>query len=151
MKTILASRVCSAVFGGLLAAAAWSRGFAAARCKAFVADGAAMNWTLHARFFSHYVPILDFIHALQYVFAAALAGRTFAEGWPVYCRWIQAVWSGNVPRVLVELEQRQAEIGPPPPNAAATDPRQIVATTRGYLNRHQSRMDYARTAGSACR
>jgi hypothetical protein len=144
VKTILASRVCSAVFGGLLAAAAWSRGFAAARCKGFVADGAAMNWTLHARFFSHYVPILDFIHALQYVFAAALTGRPFAEGWPVYCRWIQAVWSGDVPRVLAELEQRQAEIGLPPRDAAAADPRQIVATTRGYLDRHQTRMDYAR-------
>jgi hypothetical protein len=143
VKTILASRVCSAVFGGLLAAAAWSRGFAAARCKGFVADGAAMNWTLHARFFSHYVPILDFIHALQYVFAAALTGRTFAEGWPVYCRWIQAVWSGDVPQVLTELQQRQAEIGLPPHDAAAADPRQIVATTLGYLDRHQTRMDYA--------
>ena len=29
-------------------------------------------------------PILDFIHALSYVFAATTAGRPFKEGWACY-------------------------------------------------------------------
>jgi hypothetical protein len=144
VKTIVASRLCSAAFGAVLVAAAWARGFAAAPRKAFVADGASMNWTMHARYFSHYVPILDFIHALQYVFAAALAGRAFAAGWLIYGRWIQAVWSGHVAQVIAELQQRQAELGLPPKEASSTDPRRIVATALGYLRTHQSRMDYAR-------
>ena len=44
-------------------------------------DGSANNWKLQRRFFGSFVPILDFIHALSYVFAAALAGRRFAAGW----------------------------------------------------------------------
>lgn len=144
VRTILASRACSAVFGAMLLAAAWARGFAAAQRKAFVADGAAMNWTMWAQYFSHYVPILDFIHALQYVFAAAMAGRSFAAGWEVYCRWIQGVWNGRVSEVIAQLRQRQEELGLPPEDASATDPRKIVAVTLGYLETHQSRMDYAR-------
>lgn len=144
VRTILASRMCSAVFGAMLVAAAWARGFAAATRKAFVADGAAMNWTLWARYFSHYVPILDFIHALQYVFAAAMAGRSFATGWDVYRRWIQWVWEGRVAEVIAALRQRQEELGLAPKDAPATDPRTVVAVTLGYLQTHQSRMDYAR-------
>ena len=144
VKSIVASRAHSHAFGAILAAAAWARGFAAASRKAFLGDGAAMNWTLWAKFFSHYVPILDFIHALQYVFAAAMAGRAFNEGWQVYCRWIQAVWSGHVTEVIAELRVRQAEIGLPGVGISTTDPRQVVATTLGYLETHQSRMDYAR-------
>jgi hypothetical protein len=143
VKSIVASRACSAVFGAILAAAAWCRGFAGAPRKAFVADGAAMNWTMQARYFSHYTPILDFIHALQYVYSAANAGRDFDEGWAVYCRWIQAIWAGRVDEVLSELRARQEEIGLPPPKASATDPRQIVATTVGYLETHRKRMSYA--------
>jgi hypothetical protein len=144
VKSILASRAHSHAFGAILAAAAWARGFAAAPRKAFLGDGAAMNWTLWAKYFSHYVPILDFIHALQYVFAAAMAGRPFNEGWQVYCRWIQAVWSGHVTEVIAELRARQAELGLPGVGLPTTDPRQVVATTLGYLETHQSRMDYAR-------
>ena len=144
VKSIVASRSSSVVFGAILAAAAWWRGFAGARRKAFLADGAAMNWTLWARFFSHYVPILDFIHALQYVFAAAIAGRAFSEGWAVYCRWIEAVWSGGVGEVIAELLRRQAELGLAPPDAPATDPRCVVAAALRYLQTHRSRMDYAR-------
>jgi hypothetical protein len=144
VKTVVASRLCSAAFGAVLVAAAWARGFAAAKRKGFVADGASMNWTLHAAYFSHYVPILDFIHALQYVFAAAMAGRLFAEGWLTYCRWIQAVWSGQVAQVIRELQERQAQLGAPPKDALTTDPRRVVATALGYLKTHERRMDYPR-------
>jgi hypothetical protein len=144
VKTLIASRACSAVFGGILAAAAWARGFAVAPRKAFVADGAAMNWTLWERFFSSYVPILDFIHALQYVFAAAHAGRAVSQGWEIYGRWIQAIWSGQVEQVIAELAARQNELGLAPKDASATDPRVVVATTLRYLQSHRARMDYPR-------
>lgn len=144
VRSIVSSRLCSAAFGPILAAAAWARGFAAAQRKAFVADGAAMNWTLWQRHFSHYTPILDFIHALQYVFAAAMAGQPFAVGWSIYCRWIQQVWSGEVAEMIAELQQRHEQLGHPPSNAVASDPRQVVATTLGYLQSHQTRMHYAR-------
>lgn len=46
------------------------------------------NWKRQRRFFGSFVAILDFIHALSYVFAAAMAGRRFAAGWACNQQWI---------------------------------------------------------------
>lgn len=143
-RDVVASLVDSATFGKLLAARAWKLGFAGALLKAFVADGQASNWTIWERHFKHlqFVPILDFIHALTYVYSAALAGRSTTEGWPIYVRWITWVWQGQVSRTINELEERALELGPTPPDASETDPREIVAGTLTYLRNQQSRMNY---------
>lgn len=143
-RAVVASLADSETFGKQLAASAWALGFAAAVLKAFVADGQAANWGIWKREFKHlgFVPILDFIHALTYVFAAALAGRARGEGGPVYLRWITWVWQGEVTRVIAELASRAVELGAPPADAAETDPRQIVAETLTYLINQQSRMNY---------
>jgi hypothetical protein len=47
-RSVVATRRGVEEFGPLLAAAAWNRGFAAARAKAFVADGAEANWGVGA-------------------------------------------------------------------------------------------------------
>lgn len=143
-RDVVASLVDSATFGKLLAAYTWMLGFAGALLKAFVADGQASNWTIWERHFKHleFVPILDFIHALTYVYSAALAGRSTAEGWPIYVRWITWVWQGQVSRVIGELAERAAELGLPPADASETDPREIVTGTLTYLCNQQSRMNY---------
>ena len=107
-----------------------------------MADGAETNWTIQKRWFSDFVAILDFIHALSYVFAAALAGRGFAAGWEVYVRWIARVWQGQVAKVIQELEQRQAELGMPPGEESESSPKQVVADALGYLRNNQHRMRY---------
>ena len=134
----------SAAFGHQLAALAGMLGFAAARLKAFVADGLPWNWTIWERHFKHlrFVPILDFVHALTHVFAAATAGRDRDAGWPAYARWIRWIWQGDVLLVIAELAQRQRELGSPPPEASDTDPRKIVCDTLTYLQNQQSRMNY---------
>lgn len=142
-KTVVATRENIHAFGRQLAAAAWRRGFAGAARKAFVCDGLGANWTVWRKHFSHYTPILDFVHALMYVYAAAMAGRAFAEGWDIYCRWAQAVWSGRVEAVLVELQQRQAELGSPKDDDPEHSPRGLVGDALRYLTNQQSRMRYA--------
>ena len=84
VKTVVATQEDLHVFGRQLAAAAWQRGFAGAARRTFLGDGLAANWTVWRKHFSHYTPILDFVHAVMYVYAAAMAGRTFAEGWDIY-------------------------------------------------------------------
>ncbi|MFA6445582.1 MAG: hypothetical protein WCV99_24870 [Sterolibacterium sp.] len=66
---------------------AYQRGFPGAARKAFVADGSDANWGVWRRHFSDYVPILDFIHAPTYVYAAAMAGHALKEGWRAYRAW----------------------------------------------------------------
>jgi hypothetical protein len=142
-KRYVGSRVRWPAFGPLLATAAWEWGFFAADRKAFIGDGSENNWTIWRLHFSSFTPILDFIHALSYVFAAAMAGRKFTEGWPIYEQWIRWVWSGQLAQVIAALAQRQLELGTPLEGDGETSPRQIVAQALTYLQNHQSQMQYA--------
>ena len=94
------------------------------------------------RHFSDYEPIVDFIHALTYAYAAAMTGRASKEGWQAYRQWAQWLWGGQVDRVIVALEFRQRELGEPSPETAKTAPAAVVATSLGYLRNRQSRMRY---------
>ena len=60
--------------------AAWERNFFGAARRAFLGDGLPVNWTIQRRHFAPFTPILDFVHALSYVFAAAFAGRPQSRG-----------------------------------------------------------------------
>jgi hypothetical protein len=141
-RSVVASRHSVETFGELLASEAHHRNFQGAARKAFVADGSEANWGVWRRHFSHYVPILDFIHALTYVYAAAMAGRVQKEGWQAYRTWAQWIWSGQVGRVIAALELRQHELGEPSKETPKTAPSAIVAASLGYLRNQQSRMDY---------
>ena len=142
VKSMVGSRVEARRFGQILVAAAFARGFFGARRKAFVGDGAETNWAVQQQWFNDFVAILDFIHALSYVFSAAMAGRTFRQGWTVYVRWISLVWQGRVVEVIKELEQRQQELGLPQAGEPETGPRQVVADSLRYLRNNQDRMRY---------
>jgi len=142
VRSVIATRADVHEFGRHLAAAAWQRGFAAALRKAFVGDGQEANWTVWGRYFSHYTPILDFIHAICYVFAAAMAGRPPREAWPIYCQWAQWVWSGQVQHVIDALRLRQEEIGIPDKDESEESPRSKVADGLRYLENQKSRMQY---------
>jgi hypothetical protein len=141
-RKVLASRLRWPTFAPLLAAAAWAWGFQGAARKAFVGDGSANHWKLQRRFFGSFVPILDFIHGLSYVYAAATAGQSRAAGWACYRQWIAWVWQGQVTQVLTALEERQAELGLPEPDEAETSPRHVVARTLTYLRNQQDKMHY---------
>jgi hypothetical protein len=142
-KRFVGSRVRWPDFGPILATMAWTWGFFGATRKAFLGDGSENNWTIWRNHFSSFVPILDFIHALSYVFAAALAGRTFTEGWSIYEKWIRWVWQGEVAQVIAALAQRQLELGAPQEEDEDKSPRQVVAQALTYLQNHQSQMKYA--------
>ena len=142
VRSVVATRKDVHAFGKQLAAAAWQRGFADTPRKAFVGDGQDANWTVWRRHFSHYTPILDFIHAICYVFAAAMAGRPLREGWPIYCRWAQWAWSGEVPRVIEAVRVRQQELGWPEKDESEESPRSKVADALRYLENQKSRMHY---------
>lgn len=144
-REVLASRKLSAPkFGLLMAAYAWSMGFFQALRKGFVGDGSAANWDIWETHFKPYgfVAILDFIHALTYVYNAAMAGRAARDGWATYLKWITWVWQGRVQEVIAELQVRQQELGPPLPEYSETDPRKVVGKSLTYLQNQCTRMNY---------
>ncbi len=140
-RDVVASRHDSRACGRQLAARAWMLGLFAAPRKAFVGDGSGWIWTEWERYFKAYwfVPILDSIHALTHIYAAAMAGRNNQEGWQIYRRWITWTWHGEVAQVIAELATRQQELGLP--TAADTSPRRLVSETLTYLQNQQSRMN----------
>lgn len=141
-RDVVATRRDANAFGPMLAAMAWTLGFAAAPRKAFLADGSETNWSVWSRCFSHYTPILDFVHALCYVYHAAMVGLPEAEAWPTYCQWAQWVWSGEVNKVIEALTRRLTELGGPPQKEDTTSPQAKVAEALRYLSNQQSRMKY---------
>lgn len=142
LRSVLASTRSIHEFGKLVVAAAHGRGFHAAKKRAFVCDGMACNWTIHAKYFSSYTAIVDFVHALCYVYHAALAGRDAREAWRDYQQWAQWLWSGQTEPLISAISERQQVIGQPQPNEPETSPRQLVASALTYLRNQKSRMKY---------
>lgn len=143
VRTVLASMACSKEFGRQMAREARRRRFAEARAKAFLGDGLPWNWSIWQSHFADYTPILDFIHVLSHLFAAAEAVHEEAQdAWDQYLVWMTGCWRGEIAQVLEELEVRRSALGPPPDDAPGNDPRKIVATTVNYLTNNRERMNY---------
>lgn len=143
LRSVVATKQKVGRFGELLAAAAWERGFYGSPRRAFLGDGSNANWGVWERHFSSFTPIVDFIHALTYVYQGAMAGRPFADGWPDYAAWIAALWQGDVAAVIAGLAARQAILGEPEKSEGETSPRTKLAEALGYLRNQRERMKYA--------
>jgi hypothetical protein len=146
VRTCVASLSDSRSFGPLVAAEAQGRDFYAAKRRAFVADGQAYNWTIHRGYFPGFVPIVDLLHVVCYLFGAAQAVSAAGGRWLLYVAWLRACWQGRVAEVIADLAGAQERLGCPPPGEAAeaTDPRRVVAEALTYLRNNASRMDYPR-------
>lgn len=142
-RTCLSSLSNSHTFGRMMAAEADSRGFYRAAKQAFVSDGLPYNWTIQQTHFPGFTPILDFVHAVEHIYAAArCVGNDQAEIWRLHLQWTDACWKGGVREVISQLLAEQQRIGESPPDADENDPRKIIAATIGYFQNNASRMDY---------
>ena len=146
VRTCVSSMCSSDEFGPKVAAEARRRGFFEAARQAFLGDGLAWNWTLQARWFSDFEPILDFVHPTTYVYEASrVVAGSEAEAWSLCVRWLQACWQGQVSLVIGELRAWQTlHPSPPEEKLPDTDGRTIVSRASTYLNNNASRMDYPR-------
>jgi len=142
-RTCLSSLTTSDKFGRMMAAEADSRGFYHAAKQAFVSDGLPYNWTIQQKHFRSFTPILDFVHAVEHVYAAARCVRNGqAELWRLHLQWTEACWQGGVREVISQLRAEQQRIGEPPVDAAEDDPRKIIDATIGYFENNAQRMNY---------
>ncbi len=146
VRTCVASMVASRSFGPLLAAEAQRRDFYAARRRAFVGDGQAYNWSIQRGYFADFVPIVDLLHVVCYLFKAAQAIEAETARWPLYLRWLRSCWQGQVAEVITQMERYQERVGRPPPgeDVATSDPRRVLAEALSYLRNNAERMDYPR-------
>jgi len=146
VRTAVATLEPTEPFGWMVSAEARRRGFYEAHHKAVVGDGG--NWIgpLADMHFPGWVQVLDFLHLLVHLYAAATAAydEDAKAAWRLYDRWLRWAWAGDVKRLLAGLEEEGRRLGKPPPHAKESDPRRIVSKTLDYIKTNEPRMDYAR-------
>jgi hypothetical protein len=143
MRTVLSSVMSSGQFGRQMAREAKQRRFHEAAARAFLGDGLPWNWSIWKEHFRDFTPILDFTHALSYLFVVAKAIHPQPQdAWSQYLAWMRGCWQGEVAQGVEELRTWQGRLGMAPTEAPETDPRRLVAKTITYLEHNQSRMDY---------
>jgi hypothetical protein len=148
VRTVVASTADSEAFGWQVAAEAQRRGLDRARAKGYICDGQKYNWAIFSLHFVAwgFVPILDFLHLLGYLYGAAQAagGKGTAAAWSAYERWLRWAWSGRTEELLAELRAASRQLGVPPPGCPEEDPRRVAAEAAGYVENNRGRMDYPR-------
>jgi hypothetical protein len=149
VRTYVASTCGSDEFGPMVAAEAQRRNFMNAAHGAFLGDGSAWIWKLQQERFSTFQPVVDFLHAMGHVYAAAKAAETEAQKrWRLFEEWAEACWKGQVGKVIEELRVprdahgslEEVEVKDLPDD----DPRKILNQELGYLEHNRDRMDYPR-------
>lgn len=144
VRTVVATMADSDTFGYQVATEVQRRRLGEAARKACVCDGQKWNWAVFAL---HLLPwgfvgVLDVIHLVSYLYAAAHAAADKEAGWAVYERWLRWAWSGQVGLVLTELHRAAARLGAPPEGVKEDDPRAVVSEAVGYITNNRERMNY---------
>ena len=146
LRTVLASMASSNDFGPMMEREAKRRRFFESPRRAFVGDGLPWNWSIWKKHFRSFVPILDFIHAIQYVFNAAMClADSEVDGWEVYVHFITLCWQGRVDDVIRQWTDACRNRGIDVEETLADDdPNQPLVDAVRYLTNNRSRMNYPR-------
>jgi hypothetical protein len=150
VRTAVATMQGTEGFGWMVAAEAMRRGFYQAVRRAVVGDGG--NWIepLGQMHFPGWEQILDFLHLLVHLYAAATAAyreqgsRGAFRAWRLYERMLRAAWAGHVQQVQAMLREHRERLGPPPEGARADHPSKVVSSVLDYVIDNAARMDYPR-------
>jgi hypothetical protein len=148
VKTVVATTGDHEAFGWQVAAEVHRRGLDRAERKACVCDGSQALWGLFGLHLlaAGFVAVLDFVHLLTYLYAAAGAvqGKGTPAAWALYERWLRLAWSGAVTSLLAALRDVARGAGAPPAAAPEEDPRRLLADAVTYVTNNRERMDYPR-------
>src|SRR3954471_24579751 len=127
----------------MVSAEAMRRKMYAAPKRAVVGDGG--NWVepLGQMHFAGWEQVLDFLHLLVHLFAAARLAhaRDAKAAWTLYERMLRDAWGGRTAVVIDTLRAQSERMAGEP---SSRDAAQVVALTLGYVQRNRERMAYPR-------
>jgi hypothetical protein len=145
-RTCVATMQGCAEFGKMVAAEAYRRNFQAAPRGALLGDGSAWIWNQHEKWFRNLTPVVDFVHALTYLYVTAtVLSASVTERWQLYVKWMTLCWQGQVRAVIEDMEARLARLEPftGSDKPSPTEPREALRRTLTYLTNNESRMNYS--------
>ena len=144
VRTVVATTAGVEEFGWQVSAEAMNRKFYAARKRAVIGDGG--NWIdpLKQMHFPDWIAILDFLHLLVHLFAAARLAyvQDAVAAWKLYERMLRDAWSGKTQAVIDTLKTQLRRLKSA--RANAPDSWRVVELTLGYVQSNRERMDYPR-------
>jgi hypothetical protein len=147
-RTCVATLEGADACGRTLAAESARRGLDQAPRKGFVGDGQSSIWSVWERYFKRlgFIPILDFIHLMSYVYALAMAvGRDGDKGWQLHVEWITMIWNGRAAEVLDQWRELGKKFDVPTDKALPdNDSRRPIQRGITYLENNLGRVDYPR-------
>lgn len=142
VRTVVATTASTEPFGWMVSAEAMKRKMYAAKKRAVVGDGG--NWIepLGQMHFAGWLQILDFLHLLVHLFAAArlAQSRDAQAAWKLYERMLRDAWNGKVQAVIDALRSQVNRLR----TWAGTDACHVVELALAYVERNRERMDYPR-------
>ena len=144
VRTVVATTAAVDPFGWMVSAEAMHRKMYAAKKRALIGDGG--NWIgpLGHLHFPDWIQILDFVHLLAYLFAAARLAhaRDAGAAWKLYEQMLRDAWGGRVQQVIDALQSqltRMRTLASSPPDAC-----KVVELAAAYVEANRQRMDYPR-------
>lgn len=148
VRTVVATMESSETFGWQVAAEVHRRGLDLAKRKACVCDGQAYNWAIFAMHLAPlgFVPILDFVHLLAYLYDAAQAWRgsivksEAKSAWATYEEWLRWAWAGKVGSLVSSLRAAMESLAAA--GASAADRLRTLEETLTYVTNNRERMRY---------
>jgi hypothetical protein len=151
VRTVVATTAKVEAFGWMVSAEAMKRKLYAAKKRAFIGDGG--NWidSLGQMHFPNWICILDFLHLLVHLFAAARLAfaNNGAAAWKLYERMLRDAWGGRVQEVIDALKSQLTRLSAD--RSAARDAARgggeacrVVELTIAYVERNRDKMDYPR-------
>ena len=143
VRTVVATAAGVEAFGWMVSTEALKRKMYAATKRAFVGDGG--NWIepMGQMHFAGWIQILDFLHLLVHLFAAARLAfaNDAARAWELYEQMLWDAWGGRVQQVIDTL---QSQLGLHAATSGRKEARRVVELALGYVQRNRERMDYPR-------
>jgi hypothetical protein len=144
VTTYVATMGDTEAFGRLVRIEAERRGMRQAQMVLVMGDGG--NWIdpLSKRERLHDRRIVDYYHAAEHLYEAARAalGRDSPEATAWAEELTDALWDGQMDRVIGLLREHAQRLGPPQESDGPDHPRRVLANTVGYFEKHRHHMDY---------
>jgi hypothetical protein len=143
VRTVVATTAKVEEFGWLVSAEAMQRKMYAAPKRAVVGDGG--NWIepMGQMHFAGWLQILDFLHLLVHLYAAARLAFTGnpRAAWTLYEQLVRDAWGGKVQAVVEALQEQVKRLQG---DASAGERARVVRLALEYVERNRERMDYPR-------
>jgi hypothetical protein len=134
---------CAPEFGQQMQHEAQRRRFQEAQRRVFIGDGLAWNWSIRRTHFATFTPILDFIHAIHYAYAAAESWEVEgAAHWERYLALAEAIWQGRVSEVIQILQAELARRGVTDEKLPEDSPHRPLLDALRYFTNNREKMDY---------